>query len=204
MSNERLAIANLTGGELNALVKKVGGEDAVRRILRGELIVGEPKNVTALKRTTSQKVLAGLLELVGEPLKLGAVKSFKVEKFRIDRNGELPISYIGDDLKTHVLKVLGSEIDAKPITLKQRKLLKMSVDGPILDALGGHDKARISLAHAFEFLKTADKTKWYLFYIEGTDWVLSAVWNVDGWNLEAYSVTSPLEWSGGAVVVSPR
>jgi hypothetical protein len=38
-TRERFAMANLTGGELNALVKKVGGEERVREVLRDDVVV---------------------------------------------------------------------------------------------------------------------------------------------------------------------
>ena len=37
------ASANLTAGQLNAIVKKLGGEEGALRLLRGELVVSEPE-----------------------------------------------------------------------------------------------------------------------------------------------------------------
>lgn len=40
--SEKFASADLTAGQLNAIVKKVGGHDAALKFLRGELSVSEP------------------------------------------------------------------------------------------------------------------------------------------------------------------
>lgn len=42
MSNTEFASASLTAGQLNAIVKKLGGSDAALKFLRGELTVSEP------------------------------------------------------------------------------------------------------------------------------------------------------------------
>jgi hypothetical protein len=194
--------ANL--GQIEALLNKVGGMDGLQKVLSGEWIVGEPAKVLKRTASASKKVLAGLLELYGEPVKVSAVERFVArDKFVIDRNGELPISWLGDNFKTNFLDVV--EDNAKAATLKQRKLLKRSVDGPILSALGGVEKAKIALANVFDFLKTADRTKWFIFYVadaKGTVWAVSAYWDDHGWDVGALPVTDPGGWDGGPLVVS--
>lgn len=196
-------------GQVEALINKIGGESAIARVLSGELVVTEPGNLVKAKRASSPKVLADLLEEVGEPIKLSAVGRFVArDKFVVNRNGELPISYLGDNFKGNFLDVV--EESVKPMTAKQRKLRKSSVDGPILAALGDKDlnkieKARVTLAHAFEFLKTADKSKWFIFYVadaKGVAWAVFARWNGHGWGVEASPVTYPGEWNDGRLVVS--
>lgn len=41
MKKKLFASQDLTAGELNAIVKKIGGEERARMLLRGELIVTE-------------------------------------------------------------------------------------------------------------------------------------------------------------------
>ena len=155
-------------------------------------------------RSTRHKVLAGLLELDGDPANFAAVERFVArEKLVVDINGELPISYLGDNLKANFLDLV--EEGVKPMTLKQRKLLKASVDRPIISALGGEKKAEVAMAHAFEFLKTADRNRWYIFYVrdaKGTLWAVCARWDDDGWRVGASPVTYPVEWIDGYRVVS--
>ncbi len=42
MNNEKFASADLTAGQLNAIVKKLGGKEEALKFLRGELTVSEP------------------------------------------------------------------------------------------------------------------------------------------------------------------
>lgn len=197
----RHLLDDFTFGQLNAVVKKLGGQTGVEKVLSGEWIVGEPAKIAKRAAAASKKVLTGLLELYGEAVSVPANDHFVArDKFVIDRNGELPISYLGDNFKSNFLGV--TELNVKAVTLKQRKLLKRSVDGPILSALGGVEKATIKLANVFEFLKTADRSKWFIFYIADTNWAVYAFWSDHGWDVEALSVTSPCEWFGGGLVVS--
>ncbi|MEK7185229.1 MAG: hypothetical protein AAB726_01265 [Patescibacteria group bacterium] len=67
-TKERFAIANLTGGELNALVKKVGGEERVREVLRDEVIVAT--TTLATKNDAKSGSLDKLEEALKRPLAL--------------------------------------------------------------------------------------------------------------------------------------
>ncbi len=195
---------DLTLGQTEALMNKVGGMDGLKKVLSGEWIVGEPAKIAKRAASASKKILADLLELVGEPLRVPVYERFVArDKFVIDRNGEVPISWLGDKFKANFLDLI--EDNATAATLKQRKLLKSSVVGPILSALGGVEKATVALANAWEFLKAADRTKWFIFYIKdakGTVWAVNALWRVGGWSVEAAPVADPLEWLGGSLVVS--
>lgn len=198
--SDRFAMADLTGGETNALVKIVGGSDVVRQILRGEMVVKVEAKPCPVVR---------LLEEVGTPIELTAVARFVArDKFVADVNGELPISYLGDNFRANFLDVV--ETDVPAVTLKQRKLLKSSVDAPILAALGGEDprkveKARVALAHVFSYLKSADRSLWFIFYVadaKGTVWAVGASWDGGGWLVGAFPVSYPVEWDAGIRVVS--
>lgn len=182
-----------------AIVNKLGGEEAGDRFLANELIVTENPKV-GVSRTT----IAKLLEEVGQPVDLPAIERFVArEKFVVDRNGELPISYLGDNFRNNFLDVIEENVEAT--ALKQRKLLKRSVDGPILSALEGEEKARVALAHVFDYLKTADRKLWFIFYVKdakGMLWAVRARWDDDGWDVYAIALTSPGGWDGGRRVVS--
>lgn len=56
MSDEKFAMSGLTGGQMNAAVKKIGGKDAVLRLLRGELIVVESTTLLAPETPQNFKV----------------------------------------------------------------------------------------------------------------------------------------------------
>lgn len=209
----RFASADLKAGELNALVKKVGGVEKVRQVLRGELkLTTSPaaaSTVARAKSSVSRRVLAGLLEEVVEPVHLPAIPRFVArEKFVVDRNGELPISGLGSNFETNFLDV--EETGVPAIVLKQRRLRQRSVDTSILAALGDTDlakieKARIALAHVFGYLKTANCGLWYIFYVadaKGRVWAVHAYWYGGGWYVEAFSVSDPNEWFTDLHVVS--
>ena len=162
----------------------------------------------ALQVVLERKILAGILE-EGGLINLSAVDRFVVsEKFKVDVNGELPISYLGDNLWENFLDLVEENVPA--MTVRKRKLLKSSPDKRILAALGDNnldkiEKARTYLAHVFEFLKTADRNKWYVFYVadkNGNVWAVFAAWNVGGWDVGAFSVQDPIGWCGGDLVVS--
>lgn len=198
--SERFAMADLKGGETNALVKIIGGAEVVRQILCGELVVKIEEKPRPVER---------LLEEVGTPTELAAVAKFVArEKFVVNTKGELPISYLGDNFKANFLDIV--ETDVSAVTLKQRKLLKPSVDRPILAALGDEDptkveKARIALAYVFNYLKAADRSLWFIFYVAGAKgvvWAVNAYWDDGGWNLDAFPVSSPRGWCADCRVVS--
>lgn len=191
-------------GQAEALLNKIGGMNGMNKVLSGEWIVGEPSKFAKAKAGASTKILEGLLELQGEPMKVPGIVNFVAcDKFVVDRNGELPISYLGDNFRNNFLDVVEKVV--KTATLKQRKLLKRSVDEPILSALGGTRKAQVALGNVFEFLKTADRSKVYIFYVadaKGVVWAVIAYWDDGGWDVGARSVADPDEWDAGRVVVS--
>ncbi len=197
-------------GRMEAVINKLGGEERVDQFLAGKLVVvGTPGILAKAKSGASRRVLANLLEEVGEPAKLPAVKRFVArEKFIVDCNGELPISFLGSNFQENFLDVV--EENVRVAILKQRKLLKPSVDTPILAALGDPDlqkikKAKVALAHVFHFLKTADRSKWFVFYVadaKGNVWTVLARWFDVGWFVYANAVSYPYEWFAGIRVVS--
>ena len=174
--------------------------------LRGDEADEVHQNLTnALKMSTALPIVqVELLQDIGEPIEFPAVERFvTAEHFVLNKDREVPISYLGDNFKQWLLGLTETNVPA--ITVRQRKLLKQSVDTPILTALGGEIKAKTFMAHVHEFLKTADRTKWYLFYIttvSGTVCALYAGWYGDGWYLDAYSVSDPGPWRDGGVVVA--
>lgn len=198
--SDKFAMADLTGGEMNAVVKTLGGSDVVKQILRGELVV---------KVEAKPRPIVRLLEEVGMPTELAAIASFVArDKFVVNTKGELSISYLGANFRANFLDVV--EADVPAAVLRQRKLLKSSVDTPILAALGDEDptkveKARVALAHVFSYLKTADRSLWFLFYVadaKGVVWVVRAHWHDGGWHVLALPVSDPYEWNANRHVVS--
>ncbi|HEX8946981.1 MAG TPA: hypothetical protein VF829_02095 [Candidatus Paceibacterota bacterium] len=205
--NEKLFIVPslLNGvGPMNAAAKimaKQMGTDDPDEVWRG-INSGEYQIVK-----TTRVVLAGLLEEEGT-IELPAHKRFVVrENFVENTDSAVPISYLGDNLKANFLDLVEENVPA--MTAKRRKLLKALVDEPIVNALGDTidkiEKARMALAHVFDTLKTADRSKWYIFYVadkNATVWAVNAYWRDVGWRVEANSVRRPRRWIVGDCVVS--
>ena len=195
-------------GQTEALLNKIGGVEGMKKVLSGEWIVGPPSKVTSVKesalRSASTKVLATLLEEVGEPSNLPAVEHFVArDKWVVDRNGELSIIYLSPNIQKNFLDVVEENVPV--VSLKQRKLLKSAVNRPIIDAHGGEEKAKVAFAHVFEFLKTADRNRCFIFYVadaKGCVWAVTANWNGGSWYVGASSVSDPRKWSAGNHVVS--
>ncbi len=95
-----------------------------------------------------------------------------------------------------------------------RDLTKDSIDEPILNELGGQEKAETSLTEIFVMMKNQANgsagnllTNGYsnIFYVRDIDNVLRAVgvfWDGFGWYVCAYSVESSDEWCAGSRVFS--
>ncbi|MBU4353526.1 hypothetical protein KKA18_02415 [Patescibacteria group bacterium] len=98
--------------------------------------------------------------------------------------------------------------------LNYHKLTKNSVDGPIIDELGGEAKVETTLAEMFSLIALQPNgedgvslTNGYanVFYIRDVVGVLRAVccdWLDGGWYLFACSVGDPYAWRGGYQVFS--
>ena len=123
----------------------------------------------------------------------------------IDSTNEYPVSYMGTNFQAWFLDKV--EEPAGGTALQVHELLKASKDAPIIKALGGEDQVESTLQEMYTVLKSADRKKWYIFYVKDAAGVLRAVsayWYDDGWNLGAYSVGPPLEWRAGDRVVSRK
>ena len=160
----------------------------------------------------ASKPTSALLQLV-TTAQTPAVEAFSAkEKFAIGTQDGVKIAWHGDNFKMHFLGKC--ELDVPARDLRVHKLLKKSLDAPIIAELGGEELAETSLATMFEVLKKQGLgqrgtllTDGYanIFYIEddtGTLWAVYALWDDDGWRLFADSVTNPLSWNQVFQVVS--
>jgi len=192
-SESGFAMAELTAGQLNALVKKVGGKERVLEILRGEaeIVVKQPD---LLCRVTTVEV-PGTAKFVAKSRLKAANVGWTDDNFN---------QLFRDKVEEQV----------SDATLVVSRLEKGSLDAPILAELG--DRAETQLAHMFALLEKQNKgeqgvllTNGYanIFYIRGTDgnlWAVGAVWGSGGgcWGVGAYSVESPGRWNVGCQVFS--
>ena len=173
------------------IINKLGGEGA------NEV---HKRLAIALQATTAIPTsIGGLLQQIGEPVEFSAAERFVVsDHFVLNNDKEVPISYMGQNFRGWLLGLVETAVPA--MALCRRKLLRASVDAPILKTLGGEARVTTFMANVYEFLKTADKKEWYVFYIttvSGTVCTVRADWYGDGWRLAADPVSYPLPWGAG-------
>lgn len=184
-------------GQVEAVVNKLGGMDGVRRLLANELVVTEQKSLTE-PASESTNLLTPLDEVTSVP---ASIKPWVArDHFKVDTSSgaELPISYLNPTFQDRFLgKVEEPMLETK---LRPRRLNQSELNRSIIKALGGDDKAETQLREMLHYLKSANRTKWFIFYIEdvaGILWAVNVNWNDDGWNLNARSVEDPSRWNVG-------
>lgn len=190
---------NWTSGQLNALVKKIGGEEVARGILDGSLVFKIEK-----------PAVSPLLERLGTSLVLATTGPFVAsEKFKLKKDGGI-CSHLGNDFQSWFL---GKTEEAKgETTLRFARLTRNSLDKPILDELG--DKAETSLAEMFAMMEAQARRQESpllvnifanTFYIRDANNVLRVVrvfFVQGGWNVIAFSTYSPGGCSEGDRIFS--
>lgn len=116
--------------------------------------------------------------------------------------GKNNIGWVGSTFKE---KFYDTSFIVKEAEGLQTKTLERSMnDREILAEL---KPQAVTLGDVLVFLSKANKSDWYIFYVndtKGTLWAVSARWfsGYGGWFVEAYSVGGPGGWSGGYRVVS--
>ena len=188
---------DLTWGQTEALVNKIGGKEVADGILSGELAV------------TVTKVAARILGKLSTIVLSATGKFIASDHFSTDSK-EVKISWLGDNFQREFLAKV--EEPQAGIELCYAKLKKASIDAPILAELG--DRAEITLASIWELLKKQPKgesgkllTNGYanIFYVRDAKrvfWVVDVYWYCGGWGVDADSVEDPGEWHAGGPVFS--
>ncbi len=149
---------------------------------------------------TPEVVEERLLERIGTA-NLAGITSFTVaKKFVVDETVDgIKVGWLGDNFKKHFLpKVEKGEVTAE--TLAINNLSKNAKDPAIITNLGGEPKVEISLGQFWEFLKTADRSFWYVAYVRDDQrvlWAVNADWPGDKLHVEAFSLDSPDGWRRG-------
>ncbi len=189
---------------MEAIVNKLGGEEGAKSFLRG----------------TVEIVVKRILDMIGIVKTSATSEKFEAKKkFVVNTKGDasVKISYLGDNFLSWFLAGEGKVEDAIPEgELSYGKLTKGSVDGPIIQELGGEAKAETTLTEMFDLMSKQSNAQekedglltngWAnIFYVRDTAGVLRAVdvgWDDGGWYVYARSVESPHGWHGGCQVFS--
>lgn len=196
-----LKFAAERNGVTNADLKKLSSGDMFAQIL-------------PVLRGYGKVVVEDTLRFVGEMVFPGVVKFIARDNFVLNTHtgAKVKISYFGDNFKNWFLSKI--EADIPTSTLVYGELAKNSLDEPIIQSLGGEEKAETSLAEVFHLmsLQSAGEygallTNGYanIFYVRdagGTLRVVVVYWNGDGWGVNADSTSSPGEWYAGRRVFS--
>jgi len=170
-----------------------------------------------VKELLAKLSASGLLEPVST-VTVPAIETFGAkEHFKDDRSGPVVIGFIGSNFRRTFLAGEGKiETNITETTLRIHKLVRASVDGPILAELGGEETAETALAQMYELMKAQGQGQKgnlltngnaNIFYIRdanGTLWAVDCSWHSDNrcWHVHAYSVTNPDTWYEGDQVVS--
>lgn len=198
-----------TGWEGAEEVKKLASGDTLRLVR--EVILGRAE--IRFREITTPAPPEPLLESLGTltlPATTGQFVARK--KFVVDtsREAAVKISYLGDNFKAWFLDKI--EGPAAETILRYAKLLRSSVDGPILAELG--ETAETTLGQLFWLMEQQPNCEGStiqsdgranIFYILDATTLLRAVfvfWDGDGWFVDANSVSFPIAWRGGSRVFS--
>lgn len=199
-----------TLGRLEAMLNKIGGDDGLDRLLADQLVLVDPA-----KAKKGPKAAEPLFTFSGT-FKTPDTKEFIAkQKFVVDtsENVRVRISYLGNNFKKYLLQKVERDIVADDLILSKLKRpqhdLPMSYEEPgTIAGLGGLTKAETTLCEFYETLahkQTIGDFSWAVGYVRddnGVLWAVRAIWNDDGWDVEAYSVAGTGSWRDGGGFVS--
>ncbi|MFI5260536.1 MAG: hypothetical protein ACHQU0_01960 [Candidatus Paceibacteria bacterium] len=194
---------NLTLGQIEAGINKIGGEEAFMRLLRDELVISEAIAKKLLERLSTTIAVPAMTQFIAK------------DNFVIDtsKNAKVKISYLGDNLKANFLqKVESDEVAAEELTIN--KLLENSFDPAIITALGGEAKVEITLGQFFAAFAKQPKGEagtlltngyanvGYIRDVNGVLWAVFGRWGGDGWGFCADPLGNPDRWGVGRQFLS--
>lgn len=171
--------------------------------------------VEAIKNRTNG-VAKKLLELV-TTVSVAATERFIAKKhFKVNtsRKAKVKIAFLWDSFSKHFLHKTEEGMLAGE--LKVHKLLRSSLDVPIMTELGDSQSYLTTLADMWVLLEKQPNGEggvllvngganiFYIHDTEGKLWAVSARWRADhgGWFVGAFSVGNPRGWFGGFQVLS--
>ena len=192
---------NQTIDKIQAIWNMVGGEEMVDALIQG--------------RAKLEVKLIQILNWLGTTTTSATTEKFVAKEKFVKDSKEVKFYGIWDNFTNWFLADDGKiEEPINEQTLRYGNLTKSSVDGPIIEELGGEAKAETTLSELYDLLKKQAKgeegdllTNGYanIFYIKDTSGVLRAVsvrWGGGGWSVYAYSIEPSDDWVAGSRVFS--
>ncbi len=197
------ASKNLTTGQLNAVVKRLGGEEGALKLLRDELVVSEAKAKKLLKRLPTTIAVPTMTQFI-------AADNFIADT---SEKAKVKISGLGSAFKTnYLLKIEENKVATEGLAIN--KLLEYAHDPAIITFLGGEPNVEISLGQFFAaFAKQPNGEKGdlltngyanvgYIRDINGVLWSVYGRWVYDGWIFGVHSLGSSRRWHDGVQFLS--
>lgn len=166
------AMKNLTAGQLNAIVKRLGGEDAALQFLRGELMVQSKPVEPPAPRPYLESVTS---------LSVPACEEFDVEAWV----GGLPKYDQGSNFRSLVKGRIEKNVPAGQIRQFRNARGANGVD-IVKEITEVHRGKYACFADIKTFIESGAAKKdstWYVFVLEidGQKWLVSFDWLVDGY-----------------------
>jgi len=203
-------------GLLNQLFINLEGEQGLewlsefKKFLRKEACWADCQTAKVVSAATS--ALLNFIDIV--EIDATTEKFIAKDKFVVDtgRKAKVKISCVWDNFMDNFLDKVEDPIEKS--TLRYAKLMKDSVDKPIIEESGGKDKVETTLTKMFSLMEKQGNgedgvllTNGYanIFYIrdaKGVLWAVLCRWGVLGWYVRAFSVESPGRWDAGCRVFS--
>lgn len=193
----------LTLGQIEAIVNKLGGIEGAKAFLQGTVeIVVKP-------------IIKPIIHWFGTTETSATTENFAAKnKFRKDSK-EVKFYEIWEYFAKRFLAGNGKiEEPLNGQELRYGNLTKSSVDGPIIEELGGEAKAETTLTELWDLLKkqangeegdlmTGDCSN--IFYIRDITGALISVrldWGGGGWEVYADRIDAPESWPAGTRIFS--
>lgn len=182
-----------------------------REVLEGRatIVPNKPLNQVA-------KAIASALLVLVTSVSVAATKESFVaaEKLVVntEQDAKVKISRLWRDFETHFLGKVEPAFGGSE--LKVHKLLGKTLDKPIIDYLGGEEKAETTLTEMFSLMKVQGHGQegplltngwtniFYIRDVNGVLWAVDCRWDGGGWDCDVRSVEGPGEWYAAYQVIS--
>lgn len=207
MKNDIATANDLTRGQESAVLLKIAEQTGIQDVTEA---------VKVFLRGSFELVRIKILDIIGTTTTFATTKKFVArEKFCKDSKEVKFYGFYGSFEEEFLTGNGKTEEPLGEQELRYGNLTKNSVDGPIIEELGGETKAETTLTELHDLLKKqgngeegdlmTNNGRANIFYIRNTSGVLRAVyvyWGGDGWGVCALSVEFPGAWSAGRRVFS--
>ncbi|MFA6081855.1 MAG: hypothetical protein WC773_00355 [Patescibacteria group bacterium] len=196
MADSELMLDVGQANELKLAFRRCGWtNEEIKKLSEGDTLVGVRQVIRG--EATIQAVEASkLLEDVGT-YGVDVVTEFDAETELVE--GKHGISWASEEFKKFIAGKIETNVPAA--RLRVSKLLRQSVDGPIIAELGGEATVETFLAWLSQLLGKLPHGR-YLFYVkdaQGRLWVVHCLWysSYSGWCLNVDSVAKLFQWTVG-------